>query len=72
MEQMARDKKAIISTKQGQDLAKQIGAFGFVECSAKTQKNLKEVVELCYYAVVGTSKLKSNSNNNSNSKCYLQ
>ena len=34
-----------ISTKQGEALAKDLGAYTYVECSARTQKNLKQVFD---------------------------
>lgn len=36
------DKKGLITTKQGQDMAKDVGAKYFVECSSITQEGLKE------------------------------
>lgn len=36
------DKKGLITTKQGQDMAKDVGAKYFVECSSITQEGLKD------------------------------
>ena len=38
----ASEKKDLITTKQGQDMAKEVGAKAFVECSSITQEGLKE------------------------------
>eukprot|EP00029_Vermamoeba_vermiformis_P013889 TRINITY_DN8837_c0_g1_i1.p2 TRINITY_DN8837_c0_g1~~TRINITY_DN8837_c0_g1_i1.p2 ORF type:complete len:232 (-),score=18.67 TRINITY_DN8837_c0_g1_i1:177-872(-) len=39
------DKDRLITVEQGQEMAKEIGASGYIECSALTQSNLKAVFE---------------------------
>lgn len=41
------DFQELLTKEDGEKLAKQIGAAGFVECSAKTQKGLTTVFETC-------------------------
>ncbi|KAI9181685.1 hypothetical protein LWI28_017526 [Acer negundo] len=48
----------IISTEQGQELKKQIGALAYVECSSKTQQNVKAVFDAAIKAVLQPPKLK--------------
>ena len=47
-----RDRSSPISAKQGMQKAKEIGAVKYVECSALTQKGLKEVFEEAVRAVI--------------------
>jgi GTPase SAR1 family protein len=41
--ELAREGKKPITTQEGQNLAKQIGAAAYLECSAKANNNVKEV-----------------------------
>ncbi|KAJ4847635.1 Ras- C3 botulinum toxin substrate 2 [Turnera subulata] len=47
-----------ISTEQGLELKKQIGALAYVECSSKTQQNVKAVFDAAIKAVLQPPKLK--------------
>eukprot|EP01080_Neovahlkampfia_damariscottae_P007082 gene7082-11245_t len=41
-----------ITTEMGIELQKDIGAFGFIECSALSQKNVKQVFEMAIESVI--------------------
>ena len=45
IEKLSRQKLRPISAEQGERLAKEIGAVKYVECSAKTQKGVKNVFD---------------------------
>ncbi|XP_021613174.1 rac-like GTP-binding protein 5 isoform X2 [Manihot esculenta] len=47
-----------ISTEQGMELKKQIGALAYVECSSKTQQNVKTVFDAAIKAVLQPPKTK--------------
>ncbi|KAL8542628.1 hypothetical protein ACS0TY_003490 [Phlomoides rotata] len=47
-----------ISTEQGEELRKQIGAVAYVECSAKTQQNVKAVFDAAIKMVLRPPKVK--------------
>ncbi|XP_044492191.1 rac-like GTP-binding protein RAC2 isoform X2 [Mangifera indica] len=47
-----------ISTEQGQELKKQIGALAYVECSSKTQQNVKAVFDAAIKVVLQPPKAK--------------
>ncbi|XP_042011702.1 rac-like GTP-binding protein 5 [Salvia splendens] len=47
-----------ISTEQGEELRKQIGAVAYIECSAKTQQNVKGVFDAAIKVVLRPPKLK--------------
>ncbi|KAJ4727302.1 Rac-like GTP-binding protein [Melia azedarach] len=47
-----------ISTEQGQELKKQIGALAYVECSSKTQQNVKAVFDAAIKVVLQPPKKK--------------
>ncbi|AQK85186.1 Rho-related protein from plants 3 [Zea mays] len=43
---------SIISTEQGEELRKQIGAVAYIECSSKTQRNVKAVFDTAIKVVL--------------------
>ncbi|KAM9491634.1 rho-related GTP-binding protein RhoU-like [Salvelinus alpinus] len=50
--QLARNQERPVGTEEAQQLAKDIGAVSFVECSGLTQKNLKEVFDQAILASI--------------------
>ncbi|XP_029595843.1 rho-related GTP-binding protein RhoU isoform X2 [Salmo trutta] len=50
--QLARNQERPVSTEEAQQLAQDIGAVSFVECSGLTQKNLKEVFDQAILASI--------------------
>uniref|UniRef100_A0A453EHV9 Uncharacterized protein n=1 Tax=Aegilops tauschii subsp. strangulata TaxID=200361 RepID=A0A453EHV9_AEGTS len=43
---------SIITTEQGEELRRQIGAVAYIECSSKTQRNIKAVFDTAIKAVL--------------------
>jgi GTPase SAR1 family protein len=46
----SNNSKNFITSKEGEELAKRIKAFRYIECSALTQQNISEVFEACITA----------------------
>lgn len=49
---LAQNQQRPVSTEEGQRLAQEMGAVGFAECSALTQKNLKDAFDSAILASV--------------------
>jgi Ras-related C3 botulinum toxin substrate 1 len=68
IDRLAEKKLAPISHEQGQQLAKEINAVAYVECSALTQKGLKDVFDEAIRAVIAP---KSKKEEKKNTKCTI-
>ena len=62
--------REIISTEQGEEMAKRIGAAKFMECSALTQKNLKNVFDEAVRVVI-QNRSQSKAKVNKRNKCTI-
>lgn len=60
--ELAENGEAPITTDVGQAAAQEIGAVAYFECSAKTQKGLKQVFDGCIRAVLQPESNKGNTN----------
>jgi len=60
-----------ISTTEGEALAKEINAVKYMECSALTQKGLREVFDFALKSVVGTDAKKSSLKKRKKLSCTL-
>lgn len=58
VEKVTSQGQSIISTEKGLDLAKKIKAIKYLECSAKTQENLKLVFDEAVKSVLFTKRKK--------------
>jgi cell division control protein 42 len=58
LELLAKSKQKPITREQGERTAKDYGAYGYIECSALTQENLKETFDAAILAALTPSKSK--------------
>jgi len=68
IDRLAEKKLAPISHEQGQQLAKEINAVAYVECSALTQKGLKDVFDEAIRAVIAP---RSRKEEKKSTKCTI-
>jgi Ras family protein A len=61
---LARNKQEPVKTEQARGIAEQIGAFAYLECSAKTKDGIREVFEKATQAALQQKKRK-------NKRCVL-
>jgi len=54
-------KQTPVSNEEGQAMADKIGAYGYLECSARTKEGVREVFELATKAALQTKKRKKKS-----------
>ncbi|XP_075430187.1 transforming protein RhoA-like isoform X3 [Ascaphus truei] len=55
------DKQESVKPEEGRDMANQIGAFGYMECSAKTKDGVIEVFEMAMRAALQSRRGKKKS-----------
>uniref|UniRef100_A0A3Q2TIZ9 Transforming protein RhoA n=1 Tax=Fundulus heteroclitus TaxID=8078 RepID=A0A3Q2TIZ9_FUNHE len=55
--ELAKMKQEPVKTEEGKDVAMRIGAFGFLECSAKTKDAVRDVFELATRAALQVKNL---------------
>ena len=60
-----------VTKNQGIEMAKKIGAFKYLECSAKTQKGLKEVFTTAAEVVVCPELYRSSLQQKKKRRCVL-
>uniref|UniRef100_A0A0C9SA71 TSA: Wollemia nobilis Ref_Wollemi_Transcript_4594_1676 transcribed RNA sequence n=1 Tax=Wollemia nobilis TaxID=56998 RepID=A0A0C9SA71_9CONI len=60
-----------VTTDQGEDLRKQIGAAAYIECSAKTQQNVKAVFDAAIKVVIQPPKQKRKKKRKSHKNCSI-
>lgn len=58
IQELAKRKQAPVRPEQGQGLANSIGAFEYVECSAKTKDGVRRVFEKATRAALQTNRVK--------------
>lgn len=56
--ELAKMKQEPVKTEEGRDMATRIGAFDFIECSAKTKDGVREVFETATRAALKVKKTK--------------
>eukprot|EP00253_Pinus_taeda_P000241 PITA_00241 len=60
-----------VTTDQGDDLRKQIGAAFYIECSSKTQQNIKAVFDAAIKVVIQPPKQKKKKKRKSHKHCSI-
>ncbi|KAF4072448.1 hypothetical protein AMELA_G00263150 [Ameiurus melas] len=63
--ELAKMKQEPVKAEEGRDMANRIGAFGYMECSAKTKDGVREVFEMATRAALQARRGKKNN------KCLL-
>jgi GTPase SAR1 family protein len=61
LEKLAQNGQSPITSSLAENMARDIKAFGYVECSSLTQKNLKTVFDVAIKAVIFPNKGKKSS-----------
>ncbi|CAM9446800.1 unnamed protein product [Lampetra planeri] len=59
--ELAKIKQEPVRVEEGRDMANQINAFGYMECSAKTKDGVREVFEMAARAALQVRKRKKKS-----------
>ena len=67
LNELAKMKVQPVTFNEGQAMSQKIGAFGFVECSAKTTEGVRAVFEMATRAAM----IKRKSNSGSHKKCQI-
>jgi len=60
IKELSKMKQQPVSYEEGQAMASKIGAYGYMECSARTKEGVREVFELATRAALQTKKRKKN------------
>lgn len=55
---LARDKQTVIKPDEGRITSEKVGAYGYLECSAKTREGVREVFTLATRAALAKKKKK--------------
>ena len=71
IEKLRQQRLAPISRSQGLEMAKRIRAVKYVECSAKTQKGLKDVFHTAAEVVVSPELYRPDNDRKKRRKCTL-
>ncbi|XP_078487407.1 rhoA protein [Ciona intestinalis] len=61
IKELAKMKQSAVSNEDGMAMAEKIGAYGYMECSARTKEGVREVFELATKAALQTKKRKKKS-----------